>query len=218
MPTALFAFDNVWREKGFFILAGVDEAGRGPWAGPVAAAAVVLKPDALWPRLNDSKKLSPGLRDTLFERIVGGALFHRVVLASPERIDQKNILQATLEAMAEAVQGLGTEPSLILVDGNQRIPRIPARLQQTIIGGDGKSASVAAASVLAKVTRDRWMAAAHAQYPHYGFDRNKGYGTPDHAEALRRHGPCPLHRKSYAPVRAALSPGLPFSGGPCSPS
>jgi ribonuclease HII len=210
MPESLFAFDKTWREKGFFILAGVDEAGRGPWAGPVAAAAVVLKPESHWPELNDSKKLSPLVRDRLFDEIRREALHFSVQMISPDIIDKKNILQATFLAMSQAIQELGREPSLILVDGNHRIPHLPARIQEPVIGGDGKSASIAAASILAKVTRDRWMAEAHKQFPQYNFAGNKGYGTPDHALALRRYGPSPIHRKSYAPVRAALAPELPF--------
>lgn len=210
MPEALFAFDKSWRDKGFFILAGVDEAGRGPWAGPVAAAAVVLKPESHWPELNDSKKLSPSVRDQLFDVICRDALYYSIQLVSPEIIDKKNILQATFLAMIQAVKALGREPSLVLVDGNQRIPNLPARIQEPVIGGDAKSASVAAASILAKVTRDRWMMDAHKKFPHYNFASNKGYGTADHAEALRRYGPSPIHRKSYAPVRAALAPELPF--------
>lgn len=210
MPEALFAYDKKWREKGFFLLAGVDEAGRGPWAGPVAAAAVVLRPDTLWPELNDSKKLSPAVRESLFEKILQEALFSAVRLVPSDIIDEKNILQATFLAMAQAVRALGVEPALVLVDGNHRIPHLPARTQETVVGGDGKSASIAAASVLAKVTRDRWMAEAHKQFPQYNFAGNKGYGTPDHIEALRRHGPSPLHRKSFAPIRKALAPELPF--------
>jgi ribonuclease HII len=213
----LFAFDSGWREKGFFLLAGVDEAGRGPWAGPVVAAAVVLKPETDWTGLNDSKKMSPAARDRFYDVIRSEALFHAVAFASAETIDAQNILKASLGAMAEAVGKLGAAPSLILVDGNQSIPQLPARLQKTVVGGDGLSASIAAASVLAKVTRDRWMADAHRQYPAYGFDRHKGYGTPDHAEALRRHGPCALHRKSFAPVRATLSPQFPLPPT-CSPN
>jgi ribonuclease HII len=210
MPEALFAYDKKWREKGFFLLAGVDEAGRGPWAGPVAAAAVVLRPDSLWPELNDSKKLSPAVRETLFEKILQEALFSAVRLVPAEIIDEKNILQATFLAMAQAVRALGVDPALVLVDGNRRIPHLPARTQETVVGGDGKSASIAAASVLAKVTRDRWMADAHKQFPQYNFASNKGYGTPDHIEALRQHGPSPLHRRSFAPIRKALAPELPF--------
>lgn len=215
MTEPLFAFDRGWREKGFFILAGVDEAGRGPWAGPVVAAAVVLRPDASIPGLDDSKKLTPAVRDRLYDAVRAEALHHAVAFSSPEIIDEKNILRATLDAMGRAVVGLGADPSLVLIDGNRGLPTLPARQQKTLVGGDGRSACVAAASVLAKVTRDRWMAEAHRRYPQYGFDQNKGYGTPDHADALRRHGPCPLHRKSFAPVRASLAPELNLTP-PCS--
>jgi ribonuclease HII len=210
MPEALFAFDKSWREKGFFILAGVDEAGRGPWAGPVAAAAVVLSPETQWPELNDSKKLSPDTREKLFNKIRRHALYSSVHLIFPDVIDKINILQATFQAMHQAVKNIGVSPALVLVDGNHRIPQLPVRLQQTVVGGDGKSASIAAASVLAKVTRDHWMIEAHQKFPHYNFATNKGYGTPDHAAALKRYGPSPLHRRSYAPVRAVLAPELPF--------
>jgi ribonuclease HII len=210
MTEALFAFDKSWREKGFFFLAGVDEAGRGPWAGPVAASAVILKPESRWTELNDSKKIPPAVREQLFDEIRREALFFSVQLISQDMIDKKNILQATFMAMTQAVKELGREPSLILVDGNHRIPHLPARIQEPVVGGDGKSASIAAASILAKVTRDRWMIDIHKQFPQYNFASNKGYGTPDHALALRRFGPSPIHRHSFAPVRAALAPELPF--------
>lgn len=211
MPEALFAFDQAWREKGFFLLAGVDEAGRGPWAGPVAAAVVVLKPDTSWMELNDSKKLTPEIRESLYEKIVAESLYHAVRMVSPDIIDKTNILKATFQAMLEAIRSLEVEPGLILIDGNQRIPRLPARLQQTVVGGDAKSASIAAASVLAKVTRDRYMIEADKKFPHYHFASNKGYGTAEHAEALKKYGPSPIHRRSFAPVRAALAPELPFA-------
>lgn len=210
MPEALFAFDKAWREKGFFLLAGVDEAGRGPWAGPVSAAVVVLKPDTSWPDLNDSKKLTPDVRETLYEKIVAESLYYSVRMVSPDVIDKTNILKATFQAMTEAIRSLDVEPGLILIDGNLRIPRLPARLQEPVVGGDAKSASIAAASVLAKVTRDRYMIEADKKFPQYRFASNKGYGTAEHAEALKRFGPSPLHRRSFAPVRATLAPELPF--------
>jgi len=202
MNEALFAFDQCRREKGFLLLAGVDEAGRGPWAGPVAAAAVVLKPDTRWPHLNDSKKLSPSRRESLFIEIKEQAHRWAIALVGSEIVDRKNILQATFQAMTEAVESLES-PSLVLVDGNQRILglKIP---QETVVKGDGKSASIAAASVLAKVARDRWMMEAHQTWPEYDFASHKGYGTPTHMEALRKFGPCPIHRKSFAPIRALL--------------
>ena len=175
---------------------GIDEAGRGPWAGPVVAAAVVLDPDCIPEGLNDSKKLTEAKRDALFEPIMRSARVG-IGIADVERIDRDNILQATFWAMAQAlkqVEGV----ALALVDGN-RAPALPCPVQ-TIIEGDGKSLSIAAASIIAKVTRDRWMATLAAEYPAYGFERHKGYGTPEHLAALRRHGPCPAHRKGFAPV------------------
>ena len=180
---------------------GIDEAGRGPWAGPVVAAAVVLDPDCIPEGLNDSKKLTEAKRDALFEPIMRSARVG-IGIADVERIDRDNILQATFWAMAEAlkqVEGV----ALALVDGN-RAPALPCPVQ-TIIEGDGKSLSIAAASIIAKVTRDRIMLAHDVSYPEYGFARHKGYGTPFHQQALRQHGPCPLHRKSFAPIAALLA-------------
>lgn len=180
---------------------GIDEAGRGPWAGPVVAAAVVLDPDCIPEGLNDSKKLTEAKRDALFEPIMRSARVG-IGIAEVERIDRDNILQATFWAMAEAlkqVEGV----ALALVDGN-RAPALPCPVQ-TIIEGDGKSLSIAAASIIAKVTRDRIMIGHDAAWPQYGFARHKGYGTAFHQQALERHGPTPLHRKSFAPVAAFLS-------------
>ena len=180
---------------------GIDEAGRGPWAGPVVAAAVVLDPDCIPEGLNDSKKLTEAKRDALFEPIMRSARVG-IGIADVERIDRDNILQATFWAMAEAlkqVEGV----ALALVDGN-RAPALPCPVQ-TIIEGDGKSLSIAAASIIAKVTRDRIMIGHDAAWPQYGFARHKGYGTAFHQQALERHGPTPLHRNSFAPVAAFLS-------------
>ena len=180
---------------------GIDEAGRGPWAGPVVAAAVVLDPDCIPEGLNDSKKLTEAKRDVLFEPIMRSARVG-IGIADVERIDRDNILQATFWAMAQAlkqVEGV----ALALVDGN-RAPALPCPVQ-TIIEGDGKSLSIAAASIIAKVTRDRIMIGHDAAWPQYGFARHKGYGTAFHQQALERHGPTPLHRKSFAPVAAFLS-------------
>ena len=180
---------------------GIDEAGRGPWAGPVVAAAVVLDPDCIPEGLNDSKKLTEAKRDALFEPIMRSARVG-IGIADVERIDRDNILQATFWAMAQAlkqVEGV----ALALVDGN-RAPALPCPVQ-TIIEGDGKSLSIAAASIIAKVTRDRIMIGHDAAWPQYGFARHKGYGTAFHQQALERHGPTPLHRKSFAPVAAFLS-------------
>ncbi len=216
MSARLSRFDQAWRDKGFPCLAGVDEAGRGPWAGPVVAAAVVLPPGTVWRGLNDSKKLSPETRERLFEVIRKESLFYAVAVVESHVVDEINILQATFLAMRRALFRLGIRPDLVLVDGNRRIAECSLR-QEPVVKGDAKSASVAAASVLAKVTRDRLMAEAHQRYPLYSFDQNKGYGTPSHQEALKRHGPCEIHRRSYAPVIEAVSPFLPFKDLP-SPS
>lgn len=184
-------------------VAGVDEAGRGPLAGPVVAAAVIL--DDLQPiqGLNDSKQLSARTRERLFDEIRARALCCSIAQASVEEIDQLNILQATLLAMRRAVEGLRLLPQRVLVDGN-RLPllRVPA---EAVIGGDATVASISAASILAKVHRDRLCLALHDAHPDYGFADHKGYGTPEHLAALRRHGPCGVHRHSFAPVRAAAA-------------
>jgi ribonuclease HII len=184
------------------LAAGVDEAGRGPLAGPVVAAAVIL--DDLQPirSLRDSKTLSPRTRERLFDEIRAKALCCCIAQASVEEIDQLNILQATLLAMRRAVEGLRLRPALVLVDGN-RLPALPMPAQ-AIVKGDAKVAAISAASILAKVHRDRLCEQLHAAHPDYGFDGHKGYPTPDHLTALRRHGPCPAHRRSFAPVRAVL--------------
>lgn len=209
MSKKLYRLDDEFRQQGAQLLAGVDEAGRGPWAGPVAAAAVILKPGVVFKGLNDSKKVLPETRERLYEQIVRESLFHSVALVDAGLVDELNVLQATFTAMRRALFQLGAQPDLILVDGNRKIPECRAP-QLTIIQGDGKSACVAAASILAKVTRDRWMVEAHRKYPQYDFHLNKGYGTPAHQEALRKHGPCDIHRRTYAPVIAASSPLLPF--------
>ncbi len=210
MPPRLFTFDQEWRDKGYPTLAGADEAGIGPWAGPVVAAAVVLKPDTRFEKLNDSKKLTPEIRESLFEPIQKEALCFGIAVIGHSVVDEINVLQATFLAVRRAVEQLSVTPSLVLYDGNKRLPRFPLP-QETIIKGDGQSASIAAASVLAKVTRDRLMREAHERFPQYGFDENKGYGTPFHQEALLRHGPCPIHRRSYGPILELLTPALPLS-------
>ena len=184
------------------LIAGVDEAGRGPLAGPVVAAAVIL--DELKPikGLNDSKKLSPSTRERLFDEIRAKALCCAIAEASVEEIDTLNILQATMLAMRRAVEGLRLKPSKVLVDGN-RLPvlRIAA---EAIVQGDAKVKAISAASILAKVHRDRLCLLLHEQHPHYGFDEHKGYPTPEHLAALRTHGACAHHRRSFAPVREVL--------------
>ena len=186
--------------KGAERICGIDEAGRGPWAGPVVAAAVILDPAFIPPGLNDSKKLSHAQREALFEPIIRTARVG-IGIAEPERIDRDNILAATMWAMEQALAQLG-DVSLALVDGN-RAPKLYCNVQ-TIVGGDAKSLSISAASIIAKVTRDRIMVQHDVIYPHYGFARHKGYGTLVHQQALTAHGPCPLHRKSFAPVAALL--------------
>ena len=175
---------------------GVDEAGRGPLAGPVCAAAVILPPNAAIPGLDDSKKLTEKKREALFDVIIQTAVAYGVAFASVEEIETLNILQATFLAMRRAVAQLAPAPAFILIDGNRLPPDLPAPAQ-TIVGGDGISASIAAASVLAKVTRDRLMREMDLRYPGYGFAAHKGYGSKAHCEAIRRLGPCPIHRLSF---------------------
>lgn len=184
------------------LVAGVDEAGRGPLAGPVVAAAVIL--DELKPirGLKDSKLLTPLKRDKLFDEIHAKALCLSIAQASVEEIDTLNILQATLLAMKRAVEGLRLRPSKVLVDGNQ-LPRLRIHAE-AVVGGDAKVKAISAASILAKVHRDRLCLDLHREYPQYGFDGHKGYSTREHFEALRTHGACPHHRRSFAPVRECL--------------
>ncbi len=182
------------------LMAGVDEAGRGPLAGPVYAAAVIL--DDLQPirGLADSKKLSPKRRDSLYDEIRAKALCCSVAQASVQEIDQLNILQATLLAMKRAVEGLRLKPVKVCIDGN-RLPVLDVRAE-AIVGGDAKVPAISAASILAKVERDRWCDEIDAQFPSYGFARHKGYGTAEHMQALKSLGPTPWHRRSFAPVAA----------------
>lgn len=186
---------------GFSRVAGIDEAGRGPLAGPVVAAAVILDDDRPIPGLADSKQLSPRRREALFEAIQAKARACHVAEASSVEIDQLNILQATMLAMERAVRGLLLAPDAALVDGN-RVPALPVPAR-AVIRGDALLACISAASILAKVTRDRGCLLLHAAYPEYGFDVHKGYPTPEHLAALRRFGPCPAHRRSFAPVHQA---------------
>jgi ribonuclease HII len=187
---------------GGHIVCGVDEAGRGPWAGPVVAAAVVLNAANIPEGLNDSKKLNEKKREVLFDAIIAVARVG-VGIVSAARIDEINILQATFEAMGLAVDELDPLPTLALVDGN-RAPPLACQVQ-TLVGGDATSLSIAAASIIAKVTRDRMMQNLHKTYPAYGFDAHKGYGTAMHAAALAKYGPCPEHRKSFKPIMALRS-------------
>ena len=187
------------------LVAGVDEAGRGPLAGPVVAAAVIL--DDLRPikGLADSKKLTARTRDRLYDEIRAYALCCSIGEASVEEIDRLTILQATLLAMQRAVAGLRLKPVKVLVDGN-RLPVLDV-MAEAIVQGDAKVQAISAASILAKVHRDRWCEAIDAQYPHYGFAAHKGYGTAVHMQALREHGPTPWHRRSFSPVAMAIAEG-----------
>jgi ribonuclease HII len=198
----LFSFDRTYHEQGYGAIAGIDEAGRGPWAGPVVAAAVILPPGCFIKGLNDSKKLSPQKRELLFDLILRDAQAVGVASVDQEVIDSINILQATYRAMRNALQGISVPFDLVLVDG-WAIPGLAHR-QVALTGGDGRSASIAAASIIAKVTRDRLMTELSAHYPNYQFHRHKGYGTPEHQTALEKYGPCALHRKTFAPIRKYL--------------
>jgi ribonuclease HII len=189
----------VWDTPG--LIAGVDEAGRGPLAGQVVAAAVILDEQNPIKGLNDSKKLTALRREKLFAEIMAKALCVSVGQASVEEIDRLNILQATMLAMQRAVKGLRLKPTKVLIDGN-RIPKLDV-LAEAIVGGDAKVQAISAASIIAKVTRDRQCQALHEQYPQYGFDTHKGYGTAVHLAALQKHGATPVHRRSFAPVAAA---------------
>ena len=183
------------------IVCGVDEAGRGPLAGPVVAAAVILDPKRRIRGLDDSKVLTAKKREALYEKIVERSLAYCVASASVEEIDRLNILHATMLAMKRAVEGLSVTPTLARIDGN-RCPTLAVR-SEAVIGGDALVPAISAASILAKVTRDRMLLTLHEQFPMYGFDAHVGYGTARHLAALTEHGPCEHHRRSFAPVRAA---------------
>lgn len=183
-------------------IAGVDEAGRGPLVGSVVAAAVILDPQNPIEGLNDSKKLSEKKRNSLAIEIREKALAWSVSSVDEKEIDRINILQASLLAMKRAVESLSQSPDMVLVDGN-KCPDISYKVE-AIVKGDSKVAAISAASILAKVDRDRQMVELHEQYPQYGFDRHKGYPTKVHMELLNQHGPCPLHRKSFSPVKKLL--------------
>jgi ribonuclease HII len=189
------------------LVAGVDEAGRGPWAGPVLAAAVILNEADIPPGLDDSKKLAAARREKLCGEIERKALAIGMGRAEVGEIDRLNILQASMLAMQRAIETLPVRPAGALIDGNRApVPAMEVEVR-TLIGGDGLSLSIAAASIMAKVARDRLMCELAGQYPQYGFERHKGYGTRAHSEALARHGACPHHRRSFRPVRRVLEAG-----------
>ena len=198
MPCS-FGHERALQKQGTLLVAGIDEAGRGPLAGPVVAAAVVFLEFKRFNGLTDSKKLAPEFRASLFERITCATHIRWAVsVQDAATIDSINILRATHKAMREALEALSSQPDHVLIDGLP-IPNFPAP-HTAVIGGDGLSLSIAAASVIAKVTRDRIMEEMDALYPQYGFRRHKGYATPEHLAALRAHGPSPLHRFSFSPV------------------
>ena len=197
-----FNFELAAQAQGYSLICGIDEAGRGPWAGPVVAAAVILDPQNIPSGLNDSKKLTEAKREILFAEIMACAKVG-IGIGDVARIDRENILATTLWAMAEAVHNLDELPHFALVDGN-RSPHLSCKVQ-TIVSGDARSLSIAAASIIAKVTRDRIMVALDREFPAYGFARHKGYGTTYHHAALQKFGPCIHHRRSFAPIARLLA-------------
>jgi ribonuclease HII len=201
-PLELDRFERQLHEEGFAYVAGVDEAGRGALAGPVVAAAAILRPDYHCRGLDDSKKLDAGRREELYEELTGGACSWAVGVASAGRVDRVNVLEAALGAMKKACERLRPAPDMILVDGNRPVPTMTR--QKTIVKGDGRCACIAAASIIAKVYRDHLMDLLDARYPGYDFANHKGYGTATHLRALEELGPTPAHRRSFAPVARLL--------------
>ena len=209
LPSPTFDLEAAMMDQYQGPVAGIDEAGRGPWAGPVVIAAVILDPDRIPEGLNDSKVLTPEVRADRYEEIVATSLVS-IIISPVKRIDRINILQASLWGMRAAYRGLGVPIGSALIDGNIIPRRFPCRAR-AIVGGDGLSLSVAAASIVAKVTRDRLMVKLSRRYRRYAWDRNKGYGTREHAEAIKKHGVCIHHRRSFSPIERALN--LLQSGG-----
>lgn len=199
----MYAFEHIAMDEGFELVAGVDEAGRGPLAGPVSVAAVILPRDLYLPKINDSKKISAKVREELFEEIQDKALAIGTALIDAQTIDRVNIYQATINGMYESIFMLKPQPQKVLIDA-VKLDKLPMA-SESIIKGDARSASIAAASIVAKVTRDRLMDAYDKQYPKYGFAQHKGYGTAQHLEALKKYGPCPIHRMSFEPIRSLVN-------------
>lgn len=191
-----YEFEKAYQEKGFQVICGIDEAGRGPLAGPVCAAAVILPYGTEIAGLNDSKKLTEKKREALFPVIIEKAIAHGIGFASEQEIDEINILNATFLAMRRAVESMNVTPDLLLIDGNQR-PKIGTCEEVTVVKGDMKSVSIAAASVLAKVSRDRYMLEMAEKYPQYAFEKHKGYGTKLHYEKITKFGVSPIHRRTF---------------------
>jgi ribonuclease HII len=198
----LYNYERQFWAKGCEFVAGVDEAGRGPLAGPVSVAAVILPHDLYLPKINDSKKLSAKVRDELYDEIMDKALAIKTALVDAKTIDRVNIYQATINGMYESIFGLAQEPQAVLIDA-VKLDNLPM-VSESIIKGDAKSASIAAASIIAKVNRDRLMDEYDKKYPEYGFAHHKGYGTAEHIAALRQYGPCPIHRQSFEPIRSMV--------------
>jgi len=192
------AFEKEIQAEGFWVIAGLDEAGRGPLAGPVVAAAVILPPMKKWVGVDDSKKLSPEQREKAFSLILRQEAAVGIGIVDAREIDRLNILRASLKAMEQAVENLPLSPDFLLIDGIHSLP-LPLA-QRAIPKGDQRCQSIAAASIVAKVTRDRLMVAYHDEYPQYNFAKHKGYGTKEHLQAIRQYGHCPLHRQSFKPI------------------
>lgn len=191
----MWTIENEKKALGYNLIAGVDEAGRGPLAGPVCVASVILPEGAYFEKINDSKKLTDKVKDKLFDEIKEKAIAYSIVLVSHEEIDQLNILNATFKGMCDAVTQLSVSPDFVLIDGN-RIKGMETP-HECVVKGDSKSISIAAASILAKVTRDRYMMELHEKYPEYNFAKHKGYPTKDHYDALKKYGASEVHRKSF---------------------
>ena len=202
----LLRFERDAREAGALRIAGLDEAGRGPLAGPVVAAAVVFPDGLLIPGVTDSKQLSESRRERLYAEITGAATAYGIGIVDERTIDEINIREASIVAMERALAAITPQPDFLLIDGNFTLPRVPLS-QRPIIKGDCLSHSIAAASILAKVTRDRLMRELHERYPQYNFQKHKGYGTKEHIELIRLHGPCEAHRKSFQPIADMLRSG-----------
>ena len=192
---AMWEYENELKKEGYKLIAGIDEAGRGPLAGPVYAAAVILKEGAVIDGINDSKKLSEKKREELFDKIIENSVAYSIFSVDEKVIDEINILNATYMAMNGAADGLSKKPDFILIDGNSiKNMKTP---HKTVVKGDSKSISIAAASILAKVSRDRYITEMAKKYPEYGFEKHKGYGTKVHNEAILKYGPSPIHRKTF---------------------
>lgn len=199
----MYDYERAARAAGYELVAGVDEAGRGPLAGPVSVAAVILPFELELPKLNDSKKLSAKVRDELYDEIMAKAIAIGTALVDAATIDRVNIYQATMNGMYESIFALKPEPTKVLIDAME-LGSLPMP-HESIIKGDAKSASIAAASIIAKVNRDRLMDEYDKQYPEYGFASHKGYGTAEHIAALKKYGPCPIHRRSFEPIKSMVA-------------